>query len=439
MQNHFSPPADGFAHFFPEIIKYFDDCREEPLAAPAPLLGSSVEFEKAMRPVLGAPPGADLVAWLSIQKKMPILRLGVGDLEPLAKVVGVPAPILSAILGDLAVSLRLSLQRLSANVHEAGSSAVLDAIGTGSWLGLAAMTFGARTIDYIQSAQASFCSASCYVNHSYHYIDNLLDRRDMGADRLSEFLGYLRARVREGPLPPTCPLTRYCHAITTLLERDVPREGNEGVYAAVADMGEREIWCSMGARRQDTSVAELMYATYLKGGGTAYTWAVCQTGGSALDDATARLCVAIGFAVQLADDLLDRERDMREGNRTVFTEPDIDSPTWGLMRFAQKLSDIRSSYWDGVRDRPRAASAATAVRFGLHLMLRRALMGAFNAFGRPLQEEVLYEINTDRDIMNELRSQWGSLPADFHPLRRAANWLRVQAGLVPQKLTAHAH
>ena len=435
MQNHSSPPADGFAHFFPEIMKDFHDCREEPLAAPAPHLGSSAELERAMRAVFGVPQGADLAVWLSIQREAPVPRLGVRDVEPLAKVVGVPAPVLSAILRDLAVSLGLCLRRLSAIVHEAGSSAVLDAIRTGPWLGLAAMTFGAGAMGYIRSASASFCSASCYVNHSYHYIDDLLDRHDVDADRRRAFLGYLRARVRDGPLPPTCPLTRYCHAMTTLLERDVPREGNERVYAAIADMGEREIWCSMGARRPDTPVSELMHVAYLKGAGTAYAWAVCQEGGTALDDATCRLCSAVGFAVQLADDLLDREQDMREGTRTVFTEPDIDAPARGLMRFVQKLSDVRSSYWDGVRDRPQSATAVAAVRFGLHLMLRRALSAAWSALGRSLQEELVHEVSTDRDTLDELRSRWGSLPAAAHPLRTAANWLRQQAGLAPRKLT----
>jgi hypothetical protein len=153
----------------------------------------------------------------------------------------------------------------------------------------------------------------------YPYTDNYLDDPATPLDRKLGFGDRFGQRLKGGTVAPLDDREETIWRLLELIEDEYPRTDWPEVYASLWKI-HRAQEQSVRMLRFDSSPAgvDVLKLSFEKGGASVLADAYLAAG--SLSPKEARMAFDWGVLLQLADDLQDLQRDLREGILTVFTQ-----------------------------------------------------------------------------------------------------------------------
>ncbi len=172
----------------------------------------------------------------------------------------------------------------------------------------------------------------------YPYPDNVLDDPATSREFKMVFLREVRRRLADGRMDESTPLGERISKLISMIEEEFPRSTYPRVIDSLLAIhrGQERSILEQG---KDTGVDEILDISLEKGGTSVLADAYLTAGD--LSREMAEFSFGFGAALQFIDDLQDREVDVRNGHRTVFSGDDdprsLERSTNRLFRFVQEV------------------------------------------------------------------------------------------------------
>jgi hypothetical protein len=156
------------------------------------------------------------------------------------------------------------------------------------------------------------------------YTDNYLDDPSTSLAAKLAFSGRFRQRLEGHSIPALNEQEATIWRLVEIIEEEYPRNAWPEVYArllAIHEAQENSVrMLRFGSSPEDVDILRLSFEK----GGTSVAADACLVAGS-LSSEEARVAFGWGALLQLEDDLQDLQQDLREGNRTIFTQAVVDA------------------------------------------------------------------------------------------------------------------
>ena len=162
----------------------------------------------------------------------------------------------------------------------------------------------------------------------YPYTDNYLDDPSTFLAAKLAFSGRFRRRLEGHAVNALNERETTIWRLVEIIEEEYPRNAWPEVYArllAIHEAQENSVrMLRFGSSPENVDVLRLSFEK----GGTSVAADACLVAGS-LSPEEARVAFGWGVLLQLEDDLQDVQQDLREGNRTIFTQSVVDARSCG--------------------------------------------------------------------------------------------------------------
>jgi hypothetical protein len=158
----------------------------------------------------------------------------------------------------------------------------------------------------------------------YPYTDNYLDDPSTSLAAKLAFSGRFRQRLEGHAITALNEQEATIWRLVEIIEEEYPRNAWPEVYArllAIHEAQENSVrMLRFGSSPENVDILRLSFEK----GGTSVAADACLVAGS-LSPEEARVAFGWGVLLQLEDDLQDLQQDLREGNRTIFTQAVVDA------------------------------------------------------------------------------------------------------------------